>query len=88
MGPIFLSTVWAKSGPETYDFTTQAFYVENGEAKRIILNEGTITLLGCNTAEFAMEFEIFLPDLTYLFGGVYTPGEMQRLVLHQPLPIP
>jgi hypothetical protein len=80
--------VWKKTGRKTYEFTTQGFYVVDGATTFTILNEGTIALTGCNTAEFNLEFTIFFygTDEIYL-QGVYDPGEMQRLLLHQPLPI-
>ena len=80
--------VWEKTGRNTYNFTTQGFYVVNGAATQIILNEGTMTLLGCNTAEVTEEGKLFNPGETDLYWTFeYQPGIMQRLLLHQPSPI-
>jgi len=79
--------VWEKSGPKTYDFTAQSFYVENGVATIAFLSEGTITLMECSTAEIYLEYKIVVLETGNIWPGSYQPAVMQRLLLHQPLPI-
>ena len=80
--------VWEKSGPETYEFTTQGYYIVDGAVTFTILNQGTMTLTECNTAEVNEEYTIFFYGTDEIYGqGAYPPGVMQRLLLHQPLPV-
>ena len=91
-GCYYTSTVgvWAKSGHGTYNWTFQGYFVDGyGEVIFIPLNEGTITLTGCNTAEVYGEAKLFWPgaDEAFMQWDYLPPQEMQRLLLHQPSPI-
>jgi hypothetical protein len=81
--------VWVKTSPKTYDYTFQTYYVDDaGNIYVIGLNEGTMTQMGCNTAELVGEGKYFEPgdDEPY---ATFSPDPlvMQRLLLHQPSPI-
>jgi hypothetical protein len=80
--------VWAKSGPKTYEWTFQGYFVDGyGEVIFIPWNEGTITLTGCNTAEVYGKERLFYPGDDEPFSQWDYSAPQQRLLLHQPSPV-
>ena len=54
--------VWAKSGPDTYNYTYQSYFVDSdGNILLIGFNKGRISLMDCKTADIIFTAEMYLP---------------------------
>ncbi|MBN1567198.1 MAG: hypothetical protein JXA73_05100 [Acidobacteria bacterium] len=92
--------IWAKTGPNTYKTKSQGYVVQRTEAfgthfdnvALVFLDNLTITLTDCNTAEVLVETHYFFPGDTVPFytwssaGSPYVP--MKRLLMSQEYPFP
>jgi hypothetical protein len=86
--------IWAKSGPNSYDYTFQAYFLDDsGIRVYSALNKGTLTLTGCNTAEIEGIAEFYDADMEPVIwcpesGCPYGPVSVFRLCIDQEFPIP
>ena len=90
--------IWAKTGPNTYKAKSQGYVVQRTEVldtyfdnvALVFLDNFSITLTDCNTAEVDVEIPYFFPGDTVPFFTWSSAGEpsvpMKRLLMSQEYP--
>jgi hypothetical protein len=79
--------VWAKTGPNTYDYTLVTVVVDDlGNVVGIARNSGTKKLTNCNSMEATSNIQYLDPETMSPIPGMCFPGTAtaQRITLHQP----